>query len=113
MLMMMCAGASEQAVSQWASTFAERGLRISKTMGDLLGPTCFAALMGLSRVFYGKYGDKIDLEKFDGGCSAMLCVAAYLLISLTNQRVAGAGGRAACAALSVGIMLARLLQHCG
>lgn len=47
MLMMMCAGASEQAVSQWASTFAERGLRISKTMGDLLGPTCFAALMGL------------------------------------------------------------------
>lgn len=102
MLMMMCAGASEQAVSQWASTFAEQGLRISKTMGDLLGPTCFAALMGLSRVFYGKYGDKINLEKFMAG-SAVLCVAAYLLISLTNQAWLGLMGCGLCG-LSVGIM---------
>lgn len=102
MLMMMCAGASEQAVSQWASTFAEQGLRISKTMGDLLGPTCFAALMGLSRVFYGKYGDKINLEKFMAG-SAVLCVAAYLLISLTNQAWLGLVGCGLCG-LSVGIM---------
>lgn len=102
LMLMMCAGASEQAVSQWASTFAERGLRISKTMGDLLGPTCFAALMGLSRMFYGKYGDKINLEKFMAG-SAILCVAAYLLISLTNQAWLGLVGCGLCG-LSVGIM---------
>ena len=64
MLMMMCAGASEQAVSQWASTFAEQGLGVSKTIGDLAGPMAFAVMMGLSRAFYGKYGEKIDLDKF-------------------------------------------------
>ena len=61
LLMMVCAGASEQAVSQWASTFAEQGLGISKTAGDLAGPLAFAILMGLSRLFYGKYGDRINL----------------------------------------------------
>ncbi len=60
MLMMLCAGASEQAVSQWASTFAEKGLGVSKTVGDLAGPMAFAAMMGISRMFYGKYGRKMD-----------------------------------------------------
>ena len=64
LLMMICAGASEQAVSQWASTFAEKGLGISKTAGDLAGPMAFAILMGTSRAFYGKYGDRIQLDKF-------------------------------------------------
>ena len=54
MAMMLCAGASEQAVSQWASTFAEKGLHIQKTVGDLVGPTMFSVLMGLSRLIYGK-----------------------------------------------------------
>ena len=58
MLMMTCAGASEQAVSQWASTFAEEGLKVSKTVGDLAGPMAFAFLMGLARLLYGKYGEK-------------------------------------------------------
>ena len=62
MLMMTCAGASEQAVSQWASTFAETSLHISKTLGDLAGPLTFAACMGASRLLYGKYGDRIRLE---------------------------------------------------
>lgn len=79
MLMMVCAGASEQAVSQWASAFAERGLGISKTMGDLLGPMSFAILMGTSRTIFGKWGDKLDLRKFMGA-SAILCVISYLLI---------------------------------
>lgn len=79
MLMMVCAGASEQAVSQWASAFAETGLGISKTMGDLLGPMCFAILMGTSRTIFGKWGAKMDLRRFMG-CSAILCVGAYLLI---------------------------------
>ena len=54
MAMMLCAGASEQAVSQWASTFAEKGLHIQKTVGDLVGPMMFSVLMGLSRLIYGK-----------------------------------------------------------
>ena len=66
LLMMVCAGASEQAVSQWASTFAEKGLGVSKSIGDLAGPMAFI-LMGSARAFYGKFGDKIDLDKFMGG----------------------------------------------
>ena len=58
LLMMVCAGASEQAVSQWASTFAEKGLGVSKAVGDLAGPMAFAILMGSARAFYGKFGDK-------------------------------------------------------
>ena len=81
LLMMVCAGASEQAVSQWASTFAEKGLGISKTAGDLAGPLAFAILMGLSRLFYGKYGDRINLERFMI-CSCCLCIVSYLGISL-------------------------------
>ena len=76
LLMMICAGASEQAVSQWASTLAEKGLGISKTMGDLAGPMAFALLMGLSRLFYGKYGDRMDLDKFMIG-SSILCILSY------------------------------------
>lgn len=82
MLMMLCSGASEQAVSQWASTFAERGLGISKTLGDLAGPMAFAVLMGSARAFYGKYGDRINLDKFMAG-SGLLCAISYLCISLS------------------------------
>lgn len=102
MLMMTCAGASEQAVSQWASTFAEQGLGVSKTIGDLAGPMSFAVLMGSSRAFYGKFGDKIDLDKFMTG-SAVLCIASYLLISLSPSPVLSLVGCGLCS-LSVGIM---------
>lgn len=64
LIMMTCAGASEQAVSRWASTFAEKGPGISKTAGDLAGPMAFAVLMGAARAFYGKYGDRINLDRF-------------------------------------------------
>ena len=63
LLMMICAGASEQAMSQWASLFAERGLSVSKTMGDLLGPCAFAVLMGLARLLYGILGDKLNIRR--------------------------------------------------
>ena len=102
LLMMVCAGASEQAVSQWASTFAEKGLGVSKTVGDLAGPMAFAILMGTSRAFYGKFGDKINLDKFMIG-SSVLCVASYLCISLVPNPVLGLIGCAVCG-LSVGIM---------
>ena len=64
MLMMLCAGASEQAVSQWSSAFAEQGLGVSKTVGDLAGPMAFAAMMGVSRLIFGKYGEKLNLNRY-------------------------------------------------
>ncbi len=102
MLMMVCAGASEQAVSQWASTFAEMGLGVSKSIGDLAGPMSFAILMGSSRAFYGKFGEKIDLDKFMIG-SSILCAASYLMISLSPWPVLSLVGCSICG-LSVGIM---------
>lgn len=102
MVMMVCAGASEQAVSQWASTFAEKGLGITKAAGDLAGPMAFAILMGLSRTFYGKYGDKIDLERFMAG-SSILCILSYLGISLVPVPQFSLIACAVCG-LSVGIM---------
>ena len=100
--MMVCAGASEQAVSQWASTFAEKGLGISKTAGDLAGPMAFAILMGSSRLFYGKYGDRIDLDRFMIG-SSILCILSYLGISLFPMPELSLIACAVCG-LSVGIM---------
>lgn len=102
MLLILCSGASEQAVSQWASTFAEKGLGVSKTVGDLAGPMLFSVLMGVSRVIYGKFGDKIDLDGmmiFSGA----LCMASYLLIALSSSAVLGLVGVAVCG-FSVGIM---------
>lgn len=102
MLMMLCAGASEQGVSQWASTFAEKGLGVSKTIGDLAGPMSFAILMGSARAFYGKFGDRINLDKFMIG-SSILCIFSYLCISLLPSPFLSLIGCAICG-LSVGIM---------
>lgn len=102
LLMMLCAGASEQGVSQWASTFAEKGLGVSKTVGDLAGPMAFAVLMGTSRAVYGKYGNRLNLDYFMMG-SALLCAGAYLCIALVPDPAAGLMGCAVCG-LSVGIM---------
>lgn len=102
LIMMICAGASEQAVSQWASTFAEKGLGISKAAGDLAGPMAFAVLMGTSRLFYGKYGDRINLERFMI-YSSCLCILSYLGISLLPVPQLSLIACAVCG-LSVGIM---------
>ena len=102
LLMMVCAGASEQAVSQWASTFAEKGLEISKTAGDLAGPMAFAVLMGAARAFYGKYGDRIQLDHFMLW-SSILCILSYLGIALFPSPVLSLAACAVCG-LSVGIM---------
>ena len=102
MLMMVCSGASEQGVSQWASTFAEKGLNVSKTIGDLAGPMAFALLMGTSRAIFGKFGDKFDLDRFMLG-SSILCILSYLCISLAPSSVVSLIGCSLCG-LSVGIM---------
>ncbi|MBQ7786495.1 MAG: MFS transporter [Clostridia bacterium] len=101
-VMMVCSGASEQAVSQWASVFAEQGLHLTKALGDLVGPMTFAIMMGISRAFYGKYGDKINLERFMTA-SALVCIVAYLVISLAPWPALSVVGCALCG-LTVGIM---------
>ena len=100
--MMICAGASEQSVSQWASLFAEKGLGISKTAGDLAGPMAFAVLMGASRAFYGNYGEKINLDRFMA-VSSVLCILSYLCLVFMPVPVLSLAGCALCG-LSVGIM---------
>ena len=108
MLLMICAGASEQAMVQWASLFAESGLGVTKAVGDLAGPGMFAVLMGVSRVFYSKFSERINLQKFIMA-SACLCVVTYLAASLSPSP---AIGLVACAltGLSVGIMWPGLLS---
>lgn len=100
-VLMICAGASEQAMSQWASTFAESALKVSKTVGDLAGPCAFAILMGTARALYGKYSDKIPLMKMMVG-SAVLCIMCYLLAALSGNPLFSLIGCAVCG-FSVGI----------
>lgn len=102
LLLMICSGACEQAVSQWASTFAEQGLGVAKTIGDLAGPMFFAIMMGTSRAIYGKWGDRLPLEKFIFG-SGLLCLASYLIISLSPVPAIGLIGCGICG-FSVGIL---------
>ena len=102
MLMMLGAGAAENTVSQWASAFAEEGLGVTKTVGDLAGPMAFAALMGTARLIYGKWGHKLHLEKCMLG-SSLLCVAAYFAIALVPDPRLALVGCAVCG-FSVGIL---------
>lgn len=95
MILMVCAGASEQAVSQWASAFAEAALHVSKSIGDLAGPCAFACFMGTARIVSAKYSEKMSLERimvFSGG----LCIVSYLLISLSPWPVLSLFGCALC-----------------
>ena len=89
-------------MSQWASLFAEDGLGVSKTFGDLLGPCAFAALMGISRTVYGLFGSKMNLRRFIFG-SGILCVISYLTAVFAPVPVVSLMGCAVCG-LSVGIM---------
>lgn len=101
-LLMVCAGASEMAMSQWASYFVEIGLSVNKTWGDLLGPCMFCLLMGGSRMFYGRSGEKVDLRKFMI-ISCILCIGSYLLTIFAPVPVLGLAGCALCG-MSVGIL---------
>jgi len=101
-VLMVASGASEQAMSQWASTFAEKGLGVSKAIGDLAGPCLFSILMGCSRVFYAKFSERINLINFIIG-SCVLCIGAYLLAALSPNPILGLVGCGLCG-LSVGIL---------
>ena len=100
--LMICSGASELAMAQWASAYAEAALGLSKTLGDLVGPFMFAVTMGISRVIFGKYGERMDLMKFMTG-SGILCVICYLFTSLSSNPITGLAGCIICG-FSVGIM---------
>ena len=109
-LLMICAGASELSMAQWASAFAESALGLSKSMGDITGPCMFAVTMGISRSLYGKYGEKLDLMKFMIGSGA-LCLGCYLIASLSQLPLAGLAGCMICG-FSVGIMWPGTISIC-
>lgn len=101
-VLMVCAGASELSMAQWASAYTESAIGLSKTIGDLAGPCMFAVMMGISRVIYGKYGEKLDLMKFMI-CSGVLCLICYLMAALSANPIIGLIGCIVCG-FSVGIM---------
>ena len=94
-IIMICGGASEQAVAQWTSTFMEGTLHLDKTMGDLLGVCGFAVMMGLSRVIYAKFSEKLPMKPAMM-FSTVLCVFSYLLIAITDQPLFGLIGCVLC-----------------
>ncbi len=100
--LMFCAGSCELSISQWASAFAEKGLQVSKTAGDLAGPMLFASLMGTVRVLYSKIGNKLNLQKAMI-LSGVLCLGSYLLIALSPVPVLGLLGCGICG-ISVGLL---------
>lgn len=102
LILMLCSGSAELAVSQWASMFAEKGLGISKTLGDIIGPCLFAFTMGLSRVIYGIYSSRWKLTKFIM-ISTVLCIISYAMISMVPDNTVAILGCALCG-FSVGVM---------
>lgn len=109
-VLMVCAGASELSMAQWASAYAESALGLSKSMGDLAGPCMFAITMGISRVIFGKYGDRLDLMKFMIG-SGCLCLLCYVSASLSDNAMLGLIGCIMCG-FSVGIMWPGTISIC-
>lgn len=101
-ILMVCSGASEASMAQWASAFTESAIGVSKTVGDLAGPCLFALFMGISRILYGKFSEKLDLTKIMLVCGLM-CACCYLLAALSPLPVLGLSGCALCG-LAVGIM---------
>lgn len=101
-ILMVCSGASEATMAQWASAFTESAIGVSKTVGDLAGPCLFAMFMGISRMLYGKFSEKLDLIKVMLGCGIM-CAGCYLVASLSTLPILGLAACAFCG-LAVGIM---------
>lgn len=101
-LLMICSGSSEATMTQWTSAFTEAALGVSKTVGDLAGPALFAMFMGIARMTYGRYSERLDLTKVMLICGVM-SVGCYLLASLSSVAILGLAGCALCG-LAVGIM---------
>ncbi len=95
LIMMLCAGASELTMSQWASYFAESGLGVEKWVGDLLGPCIFALAMALTRVLYAKASEKIRLDTAVF-ISAIICFGTYVLALASKNPILSLVGCATC-----------------
>lgn len=80
-IFMLCAGANEIAMSEWASVFAQNALGVSKTVGDLAGPCAFAILMGSGRVIYAKFLCKFSYRKVTI-VNSLLCLACYFAVAV-------------------------------
>lgn len=102
LLMMFSAGASELAMAQWASAFAESGLKVSKALGDIAGPCAFAFLMGVSRTFYAKFSDRLKIGSYLTFCGC-LCFISYLFASLSPAPIVSLIACGVCG-FSVGVM---------
>ncbi|MBP5329658.1 MAG: MFS transporter [Spirochaetaceae bacterium] len=109
-VLMVCAGASELSMAQWASAFAESALKLSKSIGDLAGPCLFAVMMGTCRAIFGKFGHKMNLPRFMI-VSGILCLASYLIASLSTIPLLGLAGCILCG-FSVGIMWPGTISIC-
>lgn len=109
-ILMVCAGASELSMAQWASAYTESALGFSKAVGDLAGPCMFAITMGVSRIIFGKYGDRLELMRFMVG-SGVLCLSCYIAASISNNPVIGLIGCIMCG-FSVGIMWPGTISIC-
>lgn len=101
-LLMICSGAAELSMSQWASTFAETALNVSKTVGDLAGPMAFAVLMGLGRIIFSRLSSRIKIEHYLLA-SAVLCTVSYLMVGLSKNPYISLAGCGLCG-LSVSAM---------
>ena len=101
LVIMICAGAAEQSIAQWASAFAEVGLGVDKTVGDLAGPCAFALCMGTARALYGKFSGKLPLRSAMIA-SSVLCILCYLAAAFAENAVLALVGCALCG-FAVGI----------
>lgn len=95
LILMICAGGSELAMAQWASTFAQKALGIDKILGDLLGPCLFAFFMGIGRVMYGIMESKMDFKKISI-LSCVLCAVCYLSAAISKNPIISLAGCSLC-----------------
>jgi MFS family permease len=88
-------GASEQIAAQWISAFMERGLSVSKIIGDTAGVCSFACMLGVGRLLYGIYGQRVSVHKvmLIGSALAVFC---YLAIALSSTSIVSFGGCMVC-----------------
>jgi MFS family permease len=78
----MLGGASEVSMSQWASAFMEKALALPKVIGDIAGMCMFGLMLGVGRLLYGMYGQKVNVNRVMTA-GALLAVACYLVVALS------------------------------
>lgn len=83
MVMMLCAGATEIAMAEWASMFVQKALGVSKVVGDLTGPCAFALFMGIGRMWYAAVAKRVNFRKTLIILST-LCFICYVVVAVCN-----------------------------